>query len=106
MLAFASDDPASVATFEAGWRLTMANLRRGVREPLRPEEVEALASSPEFAALPRDDGRMVTGSPDDVAKGLRSIQEQTQADEVVVVTPAIDRTRRIESYRAIAAAWA
>ena len=105
VLAFASDDPASVATFEAGWRLTMANLRRGVREPLRPEEVEALATSPEFAALPRDDGRMVTGSPDDVAKGLRSIQEQTQADEVVVVTPAIDRTRRIESYRAIAAAW-
>ena len=106
VLAFASDDPASVATFEAGWRLTMSNLRRGVREPLRPEEVETLASSPEFAALPRDDGRMVTGAPDDVAKGLRTIQEQTQADEVVVVTPAIDRTRRIESYRAIAAAWA
>ena len=106
VLAFASDDAASVATFEAGWRLTMANLRRGVREPLRPEEVEALASSPEFAALPRDDGRMVTGTPDDVAKGLRTIQEQTQADEVVVVTPAIDRIRRIASYRAIAAAWA
>jgi luciferase family oxidoreductase group 1 len=105
VLAFASDDPASLATFEAGWRLTMANLRRGVREPLRPEEVEALASSPDFAALPRDDGRMVVGPPGEVAAGLRAIQERTQADEVVVVTPVIDRTRRIESYRAIAAAW-
>ncbi len=106
VLAFASDDPSAVARFDAGWKLTMANLRRGVREPLRPEDIEALASSPEFAVLPRDDGRMVTGSPDDVAKGLRTLQEQSQADEVVVVTPVIDRPSRIASYRSIAEAWA
>jgi luciferase family oxidoreductase group 1 len=106
VLAFASDDPRQRNRFEAGWRLTMANLRRGVREPLRPEEVDALADSPQFADLPRDDGRMLVGTADDVVKGLRSLQEQSRADEVVVVTPAIDRASRIASYRAIADAWA
>lgn len=105
VLAFASDDPESVLRFEAGWRLTMANLRRGIREPLRPEEVEALASSADFRALPAGDDRMVTGAPDDVVKRLRDLQADARADEVVVVTPAIDRQRRIASYRAIAAGW-
>lgn len=105
VLAFAADDRRQRNRFEAGWRLTMANLRRGVREPLRPEEVDALADSPQFADLPRDDGRMLVGSADDVVKGLRSLREQSQADEVVVVTPSIDRASRIASFEAIAAAW-
>lgn len=105
VLAFASDDQRQRLRFEAGWRLTMANLRRGVREPLRPEEVDALADSPQFQDLPRDDGRMLVGTADDVVKGLRSLQEQSQADEVVVVTPSIDRASRIASFEAIAAAW-
>jgi luciferase family oxidoreductase group 1 len=105
VLAFASDDQRQRLRFEAGWRLTMANLRRGVREPLRPEEVDALADSPQFADLPRDDGRMLVGTADDVVKGLRSLQEQSQADEVVVVTPSIDRASRIASFEAIASAW-
>ncbi|GAB4064835.1 LLM class flavin-dependent oxidoreductase [Angustibacter speluncae] len=105
VLAFASDDQRQRNRFEAGWRLTMANLRRGVREPLRPEEVDALADSPQFQDLPRDDGRMLVGSADDVVKGLRTLQEQSQADEVVVVTPSIDRASRIASFEAIAGAW-
>ena len=76
-----------------------------MREPLRPEDVEALAASPEFRALPAEDDRMVTGAPDDVVKRLRDLRSDAGADEVVVVTPAIDRDRRIASYRAIAEAW-
>ena len=105
VLTFASDDPAARARFEAGWRLTMANLARGVREPLRPEDVEALAASPEFAALPRDDGRMVVGTAEEVVHGLKDLQERALADEVVLVTPVIDRDSRIASYRAVADAW-
>ena len=46
VLSFASDDPDAVAEFEAGWTLTIANLRRGIREPLRPEQVREYARSP------------------------------------------------------------
>src|ERR1700690_366842 len=39
VLTFASHDDEAVLEFEAGWTLTMQNLRRGVREPIRPEAV-------------------------------------------------------------------
>lgn len=48
---------------------------------------------------------MVTGEPKAVAERLRELQEQAQVDEIVVVTPGLDRARRIESLRALAAAW-
>lgn len=110
VLAFASDDDAAVLEFEAGWALTMQNLARGIREPLRPEEVRAYAESEQFrrsreALRAQGDDRMVTGSPDDVVARLRALQADAEADEVVVVTPGLDRDRRIASYGAIAAAW-
>ena len=106
VLAFASDDPADVAEFEAGWALTMQNLRRGVREPLRPEQARELARSEAFA-LHREasDGRMVTGEPADVARRLELLRAQAEADEVVLVTPTLDRARRTASFEVIADAW-
>jgi len=106
VLTFASDDPDDVAEFEAGWALTMQNLRRGIREPLRPEQVRRLAGSEAFrASRDADDGRMVTGEPAQVVKRLRDLQDQAGVDEIVVVTPALDRTRRTASLEALAAAW-
>ena len=106
VLAFASDDPDDVAEFEAGWALTMQNLRRGVREPLRPEQARELARSEAFA-LHREasDGRMVTGEPADVARRLELLRGQAEADEVVLVTPTLDRARRTQSFEVIADAW-
>lgn len=104
VLAFASDDAEEVTRFAAGWALTLANLSRGIREPIRPEDVAAYATTPEFAAAPRD-GRMVTGPAADVVAGLRALQAEAGADEVVVVTPGLDRVARIASYRSIARAW-
>ena len=100
VLAFASDDPDDVAEFEAGWALTMQNLRRGVREPLRPEQARELARSEAFA-LHREasDGRMVTGEPADVARRLELLRGQAEADEVVLVTPTLDRARRTAELR-------
>lgn len=110
VLAFASHDEDAVLEFEAGWALTMANLARGIREPLRPEEVRAHAGSDRFrrsrdALRAQGDDRMATGTPADVVARLRSLRAETEADEVVVVTPSSDRARRIGSYRAIADAW-
>ena len=105
VLAFASDNSDEVTRFEAGWVLTMLNLRRGIRTPLRPEEVDAFATSPEFRNSPRDLDRMAIGPAEQVVARLRELQRASEADEVVIVTPGLDRAARIASFEAIAAAW-
>ena len=105
VLAFASDDTGAIAEFEAGWTLTIDNIRRGVREPLRPEQVKEYAASAEFATRRNSDGRMVTGTPAHVASGLLELKDAAQVDEIIVVTPGADRSRRAASFTAIADAW-
>jgi luciferase family oxidoreductase group 1 len=102
---FASEDDEALLEFEAAWTLTMANLRRGVREPLRPEQVTEYARSSSFRDMPRDGGRMVVGPPKVVAERLLELKEQAQADEIVAVTPSLDRARRTASLVALADAW-
>jgi luciferase family oxidoreductase group 1 len=104
VLSFASDDPDAVAEFEAGWTLTIANLRRGIREPLRPEQVREYARSPEFRRDSRD-GRMVTGEAKAVVERLLELKAEAEVDEIVVVTPNLDRNRRTASFRSIADSW-
>jgi len=105
LLAFASDDKEAIAEFAAAWTLTIHNIRRGVREPLRPEQVREFARSEQFRAGDHDDGRMVTGEPKAVAQRLLEMKQLAQADEIVVVTPSLDRERRTSSYTALADAW-
>jgi alkanesulfonate monooxygenase SsuD/methylene tetrahydromethanopterin reductase-like flavin-dependent oxidoreductase (luciferase family) len=105
VLTFASDDPDAVLEFEAAWTLTMANLRRGVREPLRPEQVVELARSQDFRSGPRDGSRMVVGPPELVAERLLELKDEAQVDEIVVVTPSLDRARRTRSLVDLADAW-
>jgi luciferase family oxidoreductase group 1 len=105
VLAFASEDPDAVVDFAAAWTLTRENISRGIREPIPPEQVRQRASSPEFRSARRDDGRMVLGEPKAVAERLLEMKEQAEADEIVVVTPSLDRGRRKASFAAIADAW-
>src|SRR6202012_156811 len=105
VLAFASQDEEAILEFEAAWGLTMQSIRRGDTEPLRPEVVRDYARSPAFRAGRRDDGRMVTGEPKAVAERLLEMKAGAEADEIVVVTPSLDRARRIGSAVAIADAW-
>ena len=105
VLAFASHDDEAVLEFEAAWTLTMQRIRRGNTEPLPPEAVRDLARSAEFRATRRDDGRMATGEPKVVAERLLEMKDQAQADEIIVVTPSLDRDRRMASYTALADAW-
>ena len=105
VLAFASEDEQAIVDFEAAWTLTISNIRHGKREPLRPEQVSDLARSEEFRSARRDDGRMTTGEPKAVAERLLEMKELAQADEIVVVTPSLDRDRRKASYAALADAW-
>jgi luciferase family oxidoreductase group 1 len=105
VLAFASDDEQAILDFEAAWTLTIRNIRRGMREPLRPEQVRDFARSEQFRAGRGDDGRMVTGEPKAVAERLLEMKHSAQVDEIIVVTPSLDRRRRAGSYRELAQAW-
>ena len=105
VLTFASEDEQAQLEFEAAWALTMRNLGRGVREPLRPEEVTEYAQSDAFRRGQRDDSRMVVGEPKHVAARLLELKEQAQVDEIVLVTPSLDRARRTASLTAVADAW-
>lgn len=102
VLTFAGE-PQDVAEFRAGWALTRANLARGVREPLRPEQVREYARSGAIPAEP--DPRMAAGDPEEVVARLRDLAEQAQVDELVLVTPALDRARRAASLARVADAW-
>jgi len=44
---------------------------------------------------------MVTGEPKAVAERLLEMKDLAQADEIVAVTPSLDRERRIGSYVAL-----
>jgi luciferase family oxidoreductase group 1 len=105
VLAFASTDDRSVTDFEAAWTLTRRNIQRGVREPLAPEAVREFADSDDFTTSRQRDGRMVTGEPKAVAERLLELKAAAGADEIVVVTPSLDRDRRKASFTAIADAW-
>jgi luciferase family oxidoreductase group 1 len=106
VLTFASDDEEAVLEFEAAWALTMRNLARNVREPLRPEEVQEHARSEEFRGRRRErDPRMVTGEAKPVVERLQELKERAQVDELVLVTPSLGRARRTASLRAVANAW-
>jgi len=67
--------------------------------------VRDFARSQQFRAARRDDGTMVTGEPKAVAGRLLEMKDRAQADEIVVVTPSLDRERRKGSYAALADAW-
>ncbi len=93
VLAFASDDPDAVLEFEAAWTLTRRNIQRGVREPLAPESIAEFRASEDFQSARQRDGRMVTGEPKAVAERLLEMKALAEADEIVVVTPSLDRDR-------------
>ncbi|PZS18603.1 MAG: LLM class flavin-dependent oxidoreductase [Pseudonocardiales bacterium] len=105
VLAFASGDDEAIADFEAGWTLTINNIRRGIREPLRPEQVRDFARSEQFRRRDRTDSRMVTGEAKAVVERLMQMKALAEVDEIVIVTPSVDRVRRRQSYHAIAEAW-
>ncbi|MBB3753852.1 luciferase family oxidoreductase group 1 [Mycolicibacterium sp. BK634] len=105
VLAFASEDPDAVAEFRAAWALTMANIRRGIQNQLEPSEIAQASHSPEFRdeSFARD--YMVVGRPQAVVERLMQLQAESRADELVLVSPGLDRARRIASYQAIAQEW-
>ncbi|TQS44162.1 LLM class flavin-dependent oxidoreductase [Cryptosporangium phraense] len=102
-IAFASEDAAEVDEFAAFWTLNMAKLRSGRPSPTSPEEVKEFAASPSFpAAREAMAGRLTVGPPDEVVSGLKALLEDTEADELIIATPAPDYAARLRSYELLA----
>jgi luciferase family oxidoreductase group 1 len=103
-IAFASEDEAQVAEFEAFWTLNMMKIRSGRTSPTSPEEIKEFAAS---AAYPTHreqmSSRLNAGTPDVVANRLRKLVEETEADELIVVTPSTAYEARLRSYELLAA---
>ncbi|MFI5956812.1 LLM class flavin-dependent oxidoreductase [Cryptosporangium sp. NPDC051539] len=102
-IAFATTDPADADEFAAFWTLNMAKLRSGRPSPTSPEEVKEFAASPSFpAAREAMADRLTVGAPDVVARGLQALVDATEADELIIATPAPDYAARLRSYELLA----
>ncbi len=104
-LAFASEDADLVDAAVATWMLFGDRLKRGERGP-RASLDEAL----EFSRTDEFKGRRQTqlqrvfaGSPGEVAERLRRLVADTEADELVVVSPLGEQAPRLRNFEHLAA---
>jgi luciferase family oxidoreductase group 1 len=103
-IAFASEDPAAVAEFEAFWTLNMAKLRSGSPSPSSPEEIREFAASSAYPTYKEQmAARINAGTPQEVAARLRKLVDETEADELILVTPSTDYASRLRSYELLGA---
>jgi luciferase family oxidoreductase group 1 len=107
VLAYATDDPDDADLARASWSMFVDRIRRGRRGPGPGlQEVAAHARSAAFAELRASlDGRVFAGPPDRVAEQVADLAERACADEVAVVSPISERTRRTRALSALIAAW-
>jgi luciferase family oxidoreductase group 1 len=82
------------------------NLIRGTPGPLNPpaDSMDRLWSPPEKAHIDQSLAISVVGAPDTVQKGLRSLIEQTGADELMVTAQIFDHSARLRSFEIVAQA--
>ncbi|WP_134683714.1 LLM class flavin-dependent oxidoreductase [Brevibacillus migulae] len=80
------------------------NLIRGVEEPLQPpvESMDGLWTEYEKQALQQQLGASIFGSPNTVKEKLQAFLDDTQADEIMVVSQMYDHKARLRSYEIVA----
>jgi luciferase family oxidoreductase group 1 len=95
---FAADDAAQARFLFTSLQQQFVNLRRGTPGQL-PPPVESIAwTEAERAGTEHALACSVVGDPDDVEAGLRSVIEQTQADELIVTAQIFDHAARLRSF--------
>lgn len=90
---------------EAGYLATsmqqqFLGLMRGRPGQLQPpvEDIDALCTAPEKAALQERNRTAVVGSLDTVRRGLEKFLDATEADEMIVTSQIYDHNARLHSY--------
>ena len=88
--------------------MSFANIFRGARGLSQPpiDDIETYWSPAEKAQAMRMLARSIVGSRETVRDGLRALVQETQADEVIVVSDVYDHPTRLRSFQLIAEAGA
>jgi luciferase family oxidoreductase group 1 len=87
-------------------QMSFANIFRGARGLSQPpiDDIESYWTPMEKAQAQRMLARSIVGSPDTVRKGMAALVEETQADELIVVSDIYEHARRLRSFELIAEA--
>ncbi len=85
-------------------QMSFAGIFRGARELMQPpiDDIESYWSPDEKAQVSQMLACSVVGSPESVRKGLRSMIERTDADELMIVSDIFDPEKRLRSFEIIA----
>jgi len=104
IIAAESDDEARrLATTQ---QMSFTNIFRGARGLSQPpiDDIETYWTPMEKAQAKRMLARSIVGSLDTVRKGMAALVEETQADELIVVSDVYEHVQRLRSFELIAEA--
>jgi luciferase family oxidoreductase group 1 len=104
IIAAESDDEARrLATTQ---QMSFTNIFRGARGLSQPpiDDIETYWTPMEKAQVKRMLARSIVGSSDTVRKGIAALVEETQADELIVVSDVYEHVQRLRSFELIAEA--
>jgi luciferase family oxidoreductase group 1 len=104
IIAAETDDKARrLATTQ---QMSFTNIFRGARGLSQPpiDDIESYWTPMEKAQAMRMLARSIVGSMDTVRKGIAALLEETQADELIVVSDVFDHSERLRSFELIAEA--
>ena len=89
-------------------QMSFANIFRGARGLSQPpiDDIEAYWTPMEKAQAMRMLARSIVGSVETVRKGMAALVEETQADELIVVSDVYEHVQRLRSFELIAEAAA
>jgi luciferase family oxidoreductase group 1 len=88
-------------------QMSFASIFRGARGLTQPPivDIESYWTDVEKAQVQRMLARSVVGSPSTVKAGMTALVEETQADELIIVSDVYDHDKRLRSLELIAEAW-
>ena len=97
------DEARRLATTQ---QMSFANLVRGARGLSQPpiDDIETYWSPAEKAQAMRMLARSIIGAPETVRAGIKALVDETNADELIVVSDVYDHPTRLRSFEMIAEA--
>lgn len=88
-------------------QMSFASIFRGARGLSQPpiDDIESYWTEVEKMQVQRMLTRSIVGSPSTVKAGMNALVEETQADELIIVSDVFDHDKRLRSLELIADAW-
>lgn len=103
----AAETDAEARRLATTQQMSFTNIFRGARGLSRPpiDDIETYWAPHEKQQAMRMLARSIHGSPATVRAGLSALVEETEADELIIVSDVYEHARRVRSIELIAEAW-